>query len=92
MLSRYKNGWGGSEIFVENLATGTRKRHTNNSVYDSMPAYSPSGTFFVHSRGPEDQDSELIKQNVASGSTTTLTSNNVVDQQADWGMQPTPVP
>ncbi len=92
VLNRFKSGWGGSEIFVENLATGTQKRHTNNSVYDSMPAYSPDGMFFVYSRGPEDEDSELIKQNVASGSKTIVTSNRVVDQQADWGVQPTIVP
>ena len=92
VLNRYKAGWGGSEIFVENLATGTQKRHTNNSVYDSMPAYSPDGMFFVYSRGPEDEDSELIKQNVATGSKTIITSNNVVDQQADWGVQPVPIP
>lgn len=92
VLSRFKAGWGGSEIFVENLATGTQKRLTNNSVYDAMPAYSPDGVFVVYSRGPEDGDAELIRQNVASGTKKVITSNNVVDQQADWGVQPTPVP
>ncbi|MDQ3619152.1 MAG: hypothetical protein M3391_03370 [Actinomycetota bacterium] len=92
VLSRWKSGWSGSEIFVENLATGTQKRHTNNSVYDAMPAYSPDGDFIVYSRGPEDGDAELIRQNVASGTKKVITSNNVVDQQADWGVQPTPVP
>ena len=48
--------------------------------------------FLVYSRGPEDQDSELIKQKIATGAKTIVTSNNVVDQQADWGVQPTPVP
>ena len=57
-----------------------------------MPAYSPDGLFFVYARGPEDEDSELMKQNVASGSKTIVTSNRVVDQQADWGVQPTIVP
>jgi len=88
VLSRFKSGWGGSEIFVENLATGTQKRLTNNSVYDSMPAYSPDGVFVVYSRGPEDEDSELIKQRVSTGTKDVLTSNSVVDQQADWGVQP----
>lgn len=92
VLSRFKSGWGGSEIFIENLASGTQKRHTNNSVYDSMPAYSPDGVFIVYSRGPEDGDSELIRQKVATGTKKTITSNNVVDQQADWGVQPTPAP
>jgi Tol biopolymer transport system component len=73
-------------------ATGTQKRHTNNSVYDSMSSYSPDGMFIVYSRGSEDLDSELTKQNIATGSKTIVTSNNVVDQQADWGVQPTIVP
>ena len=29
---------------------------------------------------------------MASGTKKVITSNNVVDQQADWGVQPTPVP
>jgi TolB protein len=95
VLSRYKPGWGGSEIFVENLATGTQQRHTNTGSFsEGMPAYSPDGVFFVYARGDGEGegDTELIRQKVSTGSKKILTSNGVVDQQPDWGVQPTIVP
>lgn len=88
VLSRFRSSWGQQEVVIENLGTGTQNRVTNHSLYDFDPAYSPEGTAVVWARGAEESDSELIKKNLATGNTTVLTSNGVVDQQPDW--QPVP--
>lgn len=88
VLSRFRFAWGQQEVVIENLGTGTQNRVTNHSLYDFDPAYSPDGGALVWARGAEESDSELIKKNLATGNTSVLTSNGVVDQQPDW--QPVP--
>jgi hypothetical protein len=42
----------------------------------------------VWARGPEEQDTELVRKNLVTGAIFVLTGNQVVDQQPDW--QPIP--
>lgn len=88
VISRWKPSWNGNEIALMTLATGNVQRLTVNKAEDYSPAFAPSGTRIVWSRGPEEGDTELMIRNMTTGNVTTLTSNNVVDQQADW--QPIP--
>jgi TolB protein len=59
-----------------------------NPLDDFHPAFSPTGRFLVWARGPEEQDTELVRKNLVTGAVFVLTGNQVVDQQPDW--QPVP--
>jgi TolB protein len=70
---------------VDTSAPGTGSPVITGGSQDQFPAYSPSGDELVWDVGPEERDTELKRQLVSGGSPFTITSNRVVDQQADWG-------
>ncbi len=70
---------------VDVSAPGTGSAVITSGNQEQFPAYSPSGSELVWSVGPEEGDSELKRRLVGGGSNFTITSNRVVDQQADWG-------
>jgi Tol biopolymer transport system component len=55
------------------------------SNLEQFPAVSPDGDELVWDVGPEKGDTELKRRLVSGGPVTTLTSNSVVDEEADWG-------
>lgn len=55
---------------------------------EQFPAVSPDGDDVVWDVGPEKGDTELKRRLIAGGAVTTLTSNRVVDEEADWGVRP----
>jgi Tol biopolymer transport system component len=70
---------------VDTSAPGTGSTVITGGNYEQFPAFSPSGNEIVYDVGPEEGDTELKRRLVGSGSPFTITSNRVVDQQADWG-------
>ena len=57
----------------------------NGPNLEQFPAMSPDGDKLVWDVGPEKGDTELKRRLVSGGPVTTLTSNRVVDEEADWG-------
>jgi Tol biopolymer transport system component len=78
---------GDSDICTAPVAAPhTESQLASSGGNEGGPAFSPSGVSFVYAVGPDDGDTELKVRDVAGGPATTLTSNRVVDQQPDWGV------
>jgi Tol biopolymer transport system component len=70
---------------VDTSAPGTGSPLITSGNQEQFPAFSPSGSQIVWAVGPEEGDTELKRRAISGGPATTVTSNRVVDQQADWG-------
>ena len=72
----------GGHIFVVDVASGDRRRVTDEAAYDSDPDWSPDGTHiaFARSDGPGGRGIYVV--DVATGEETSLTSGR--DRDPDW--------